>query len=71
MVCSLLVVILAGGHHLPANFTLVQHDHVIITVNDDCQIQEWDQVADFVEANAVTLAFGAIMYENGAYWRFY
>ena len=54
-----------NSDYLPANFTLVQHDHVIITVNDDCQIQEWDQVADFVEANAVTLAFGAIMYENG------
>jgi hypothetical protein len=54
-----------NSDYLPANFTLVQHDHVIITVNDDCQIQEWDQVADFVEANAVTVAFGTIIFENG------
>jgi hypothetical protein len=54
-----------GGRGAPTNFTVVQHDHVIITVNDDCQIQEWDQVADFVEANAVTVAFGTIIFENG------
>lgn len=45
----------------PESVTLYQHEHALVTVNDDCQMVQWDQYGDNKEQADVNVFVGATL----------
>ncbi|CAN0160290.1 unnamed protein product [Ectocarpus sp. 8 AP-2014] len=50
----------------PFSYARDQHEHVIATLNDDCQVEKWDQYGDNQEQNDVFDATNAVICVIGA-----
>jgi len=52
---------LPASEDYPFSTYYVQHEHALVTVNDDCKMTKWDQYGDNIEQNDVDNASGAVV----------